>query len=246
VATVLPPDGLNLRAGPGTSHPRLALLPSGARIALTGPATGDGWYPAMHQAKRGWVRGEFLDIPGDGGQAPRKATVNARDGLILRDEPHAAAKQLLLMPGNAAITVGRLTTSDGWVLVAFNGQTGWASTQFLSIEGAPPSPSEAARPGPGATGSVRAVITYYHPSLEGGPMFCGGRYRGEDATIAAATGWPCGTKLRVCRGSACVVVTVQDTGALPSNHVDLSIAAFRQLGTLAEAKLEGTVEVVRE
>ena len=113
--------------------------------------------------------------------------------------------------------------------------------------GAGVSPTEGAAAAPRVIGaSVPAVITYIDLALEGGPMACGGRYQGEDPTIAAATAWPCGTKLRVCHGAACVVVTVQDTGHMGANWVDLSAAAFRQLAPLAEVTVMGTVEVLRE
>jgi hypothetical protein len=75
-------------------------------------------------------------------------------------------------------------------------------------------------------------------------MACGGRYRAEDPTIAAATSWPCGTRLRVCRNANCITVTVQDTGHLGPNWVDLSAAAFRQLAPISEALITGTVEVL--
>ena len=77
-------------------------------------------------------------------------------------------------------------------------------------------------------------------------MACGGRYRAEDATIAAATSWPCGTKLKVCYKTNCVAVTVQDTGHMGPNWVDLSSAAFRQLAPLGEMMLTGTVEIRQE
>lgn len=100
---------------------------------------------------------------------------------------------------------------------------------------------------PRPTGAaVPATITYYHPSLEGDPMACGGRYHADDPTIAAATSWPCGTRLRVCHGAACVAVIVQDTGHMGANWVDLSASAFRQLAPLAEMRVTGTVEAIRE
>src|SRR5436190_22898878 len=43
VGAVIPPDGLFLRAGPGTQSAALDLLPGGTRVGITGPVT-DGWY----------------------------------------------------------------------------------------------------------------------------------------------------------------------------------------------------------
>jgi hypothetical protein len=135
------------------------------------------------------------------------------------------------------------------VLAAHAGHTGWIDADHLRMEAAaatppPAAPMPAAAPATPGAGPVRATFTYYHPSLEGGAMACGGRYRAEDPTIAAATSWPCGTRLRVCRNANCVTVTVQDTGHLGPNWVDLSAAAFRQLAPLADSLVTGTVEVL--
>src|SRR5262249_8611020 len=87
VGTVIPPDGLFLRSGPGTQHTALELLPGGTRVGLTGPVA-DGWYPAVYKGKRGFLRAEFVEAPADAGTTPRKATVRSADGLALREEPH--------------------------------------------------------------------------------------------------------------------------------------------------------------
>ena len=92
---------------------------------------------------------------------------------------------------------------------------------------------------------VAGEITYYHPSLEGGPMYCTGRaYDRQDATIAAAVTWPCGTRLRIWRDERFVDVIVQDTGLLGHNHVDLSEAAFQQLALLPEGRVDVWIEVI--
>jgi uncharacterized protein YraI len=249
VATVIPPDGLNLRAAPGTDQASLGVIPGGTRIALTGPVNEAGWYPAVYGGRRGWVRGEFLSVPGDGALAARPAAVRSPDGLLLRAGPHTTSEPLALMPNGASVTVGMPATTDGWLLTAFNGLTGWASADFLQVESqpafTPPPAAPVAAPPVASTGSgSRATITFYHPRYEGSPMACGGRYRAEDATIVAATSWPCGTRLRVCRGTACVVVTVQDTGHMGPNWVDLSAAAFRQLAPMSDTMVTGTVDVL--
>jgi uncharacterized protein YraI len=253
VATVLPSEGLFLRAGPGTNHQALDLAPGGTRIGLVGPENETGWYPTVYKGKRGWMRGEFLELGTEATVLVRRAGVRAPDGAGLFAEPHAAAPRLAQLVAGMALTVSLRTTTDGWVMVAANGLTGWVSAEQLAIEGisAPPlvpagAPSGAARLVPPVIPgtAVRGTITYYHPSLEGGPMACGGRYRAEDPTIAAATSWPCGTRLKVCRNGNCVTVTVQDSGHMGANWVDLSASAFRQLAPLADMLVAGTIEVV--
>lgn len=259
VATVVPPDGLNLRAGPGTDTPIIMLIPGAARVALTGGKTESGWYPATYQERRGFVRAEFLDLPADAAQTSRRATVRAADGVVLRDLPAPGGELVTVAAPTTLLTVGARPTSDGWLLAAHAGFTGWLRVEAVTVEeGSPPSAPAVAPTGPRLTaptpvsspaatagaGAVRATITYYHPSLEGGRMACGGIYRSEDTSIAAATSWPCGTQLRVCRNAACVTVTVQDTGLMGPHWVDLSASAFRQLGSLPEGMIFGTVEVL--
>lgn len=59
-ATVVPPDGLNLRAGPGTGFPVVVTMPGGARVQVIGRPTADGWYPVRYADKVGWADGAYL------------------------------------------------------------------------------------------------------------------------------------------------------------------------------------------
>jgi murein DD-endopeptidase MepM/ murein hydrolase activator NlpD len=70
VATVVPPDGLNVRAGPGTSFPVLVTMPGGARVQVIGRPTADGWYPVRYADKVGWADGAYLAF---GGATPTPA-----------------------------------------------------------------------------------------------------------------------------------------------------------------------------
>ncbi|MEE9277650.1 MAG: RlpA-like double-psi beta-barrel domain-containing protein [Dehalococcoidia bacterium] len=89
---------------------------------------------------------------------------------------------------------------------------------------------------------VRGEATFLYEGLHGNPMYCGGIYNRFDPTIAAATSWPCGTRLRVWRDDRFVDVVVQDVGVLPAYHLDLSEAAFEQIGTLVEGRLSVLIE----
>lgn len=93
---------------------------------------------------------------------------------------------------------------------------------------------------------VQGEITYYHPSLAGGVMFCPphNRYDPTDPEIGAAVTWPCGTRLRIWRDDRFVDVIVQDTGLLGHNHVDLSEAAFQRLAILPEGRVSVLIEVL--
>ena len=89
---------------------------------------------------------------------------------------------------------------------------------------------------------VMGEATYYWKGLHGNGMACGGRYDRFDPTIAAATGWECGTRLRIWYRDRTLDVVVQDTGSFPSTDVDLSEAGFQQLAPLAEGRIDVLIE----
>ena len=158
--------------------------------------------------------------------------------LNLRTVPTTAGNTpITCLPVGTALALTGDTTQDAgghvWLLVGVNGLTGWVSAQFVAAD------EELT-----VSGAVIGEATFYHSSLAGNGMYCGGTYNPLDPTIVASTSWPCGTVLRVSRGGQSVDVTVQDTGLLPAYHVDLSEAAFQQLGLLAEGRLSVTIEVL--
>lgn len=123
------------------------------------------------------------------------------------------------------------------------GDAVWVRTR---VAGATWNPASGIQPGDLASRVVPGEITYYHPSLAGGPMYCPpwNPYDPQDPQIAAAVSWPCGTRLRLWRGERSVDVIVQDTGLLGVNHVDLSEAAFQRLATLPEGRVPVLIEVL--
>lgn len=247
VAVVVPADGLRLRAGPSTEHPVLDLIPGGTRLAVTGRAVAGNWYPVVYRGQSGYVLGDFLAFDEASAAAARRATVTPPDGLNLRVAPSETAEVRAVLTAGTVVTVLGQPTSDGWALVQVNEISGWVFAAYLSFE-----PTVAA--GGGVTsalsspampaGSTRVTVRYYHPSFEGSRLACGGEYRADDPTIAATNSWPCGTVLRLCRGAACVVVTVRDRGGMAANEVDVSAAAFARLGTLGEGVITATAEVI--
>ena len=112
----------------------------------------------------------------------------------------------------------------------------------LEVNGLRWSPIRGLSSAPVEPGFVRGQATYYHPALHGNVMFCGGVYDRFDPTIAAATGWECGTRLRIRYGDRMLDVVVQDKGLFPSTHVDLSEAGFQQLAPLAEGRIDVRIE----
>jgi hypothetical protein len=58
-------SNLNLRAGVGTQYPVATVIPSGATVTITGPASYVGltsWYPVRYGDQAGYVSSDYLDI----------------------------------------------------------------------------------------------------------------------------------------------------------------------------------------
>lgn len=112
----------------------------------------------------------------------------------------------------------------------------------LEVGGVFWSPIRGLSSAPVAPGFVPGEATWLSSSLQGNVMFCGGVYDRFNPTIAGATGWACGTRLRVWHGDRSVVVVVQDTGFIGPTHIDLSEAAFQQLAPLGAGRIDVLIE----
>ena len=135
----------------------------------------------------------------------------------------------LLLPGDTAID----ELGDLWYRVVVQGLTGWLFAGFVQLADDPFLPD-----------GVIGEATFYHRSLAGNAMYCGGIYNPQDPTVAASTTWPCGTRLRVSYGGNSIDVVVQDTGLLGGFHLDLSEAGFQALAPLAEGRISIHIEVL--
>jgi rare lipoprotein A (peptidoglycan hydrolase) len=88
------------------------------------------------------------------------------------------------------------------------------------------------------------VASWYGAAFAGKPMAGGGRFDPQKLTCAHRR-LKFGTKLRVCRRGACVVVVVRDRGPfVRGRELDLSEAAARRLGMLHIGVARITMEKV--
>lgn len=53
---------LNMRAGPGTQYPVVAVVPPGARIDVHGCVSGYSWCDVNFGVSRGWVAAAYLEF----------------------------------------------------------------------------------------------------------------------------------------------------------------------------------------
>jgi murein DD-endopeptidase MepM/ murein hydrolase activator NlpD len=168
-ATVNSPDGLNLRAGPGTMFDVITVLPSGATVSVVG-ATGSGdWLEVRYNTLSGWALATYLTVTRAATPPAAALTVLPPDGLNLRGGPGTTYNPVAVIPGGASVTVTG-SASDSWLPVSYGSQTGWANAAFLSQDGLTPlltssatssssgaSVSPAAAPANGAAPSATAA-----------------------------------------------------------------------------------------
>jgi uncharacterized protein YraI len=70
VAVVTDPEGLNLRGGPGTTYPVLAVLPQGTQVPILGERVNTNWLPVSYQGQLGFVHSDFVQIRAAGATTP--------------------------------------------------------------------------------------------------------------------------------------------------------------------------------
>ena len=136
-------DALNLRTGPGTGYRVLTVMYQDEPVTvLDGPV--DGWYEVDYGSTTGWALGDYLAIDGDATEPGGSATV-ATDALNLRTGPGTGYRVLTVMYQGDTVAVLD-GPSDGWYQVTHGSTTGWASGDYLALNG-----DETSGPGGSAT-----------------------------------------------------------------------------------------------
>jgi uncharacterized protein YraI len=229
-ARVNSPDGLNLRDAPAMTAGVIAVLPYGTEVDVQGPQSDDGWYRVSVAAHDGFVKGAYLDFAA---RAPLRGdvVVTSLEGLHLRASPSTSGSDLAVLPVGRMVHITADGTTDGWYPVQAAEGAGWVNGSYLQ---AVPVDARAAR------------ITWYGHDFDGGVLACGGVFNADDPGVAAANGWPCGTRLKVCVATRCTTVEVRDRGHLPAGAIDLSSAAFQRLASLEAGVLAGTMQVTTD
>lgn len=135
-------DALNLRAGPGTNHAVIAVMPRGAKVVLTGETSGS-FVALSWNGQGGWAHRDWIAI--DGSQPAPVETAATTADLNLRAGPGTTYAVLAVMPEGATVTLTG-QTSNGFHSVSWNGQNGWAFSAWLAIGAAPPPPPPVSDP----------------------------------------------------------------------------------------------------
>ncbi|HEY7293827.1 MAG TPA: SH3 domain-containing protein [Dehalococcoidia bacterium] len=186
-ATVLPPDGLNLRSGPDTSYGVVTVIPGGASLTITGAANNQ-WYPVSVNGQSGWVDGAYLSN-------------NAGTALVTANAVNST--------GGASISASAGARNSATTPTASPTPAASATPRGSSMPPTPPPPPAPPTPGASATPAAggaqgrlgwptnsRRISTVFSPSHLGVDIDefpAGGNPvgAGADGTVTFAGGDPC-------------------------------------------------------
>ena len=118
---------LNLRAGPGTDHAVLAVMPNGATITVWYGEQVNGFLRTRYGSLEGWAYQDY--IRGTLGQPPANRVVVTVD-INLRAAPSLDAPIILVMPAGSTAD-GAAEVVNGFRHVTYNGIVGWAFNAYL-------------------------------------------------------------------------------------------------------------------
>lgn len=170
-------ERLNLRSGPSLADGVLVVLPAGASVSVTGDAR-SGYWPVTWSGYSGWAHGDWLDFgttppptpepkpepepePEPGPQGTGVTTEN----LNLRSGPGTTFGVLVVIPAGTKIALTG-EQQQGYLGVSWNGTSGWAHGDWITPDGAAPTPTGTAtttddlnlRAGPATSYAALAVM----------------------------------------------------------------------------------------
>ncbi len=139
-------NGLNLRSQPSTSSGVVAVMPNGAGVTLTGQRQ-NGFVSVTYNGRSGWAYESYLTIggtpapspspsPSPGTPSPGSGLAVTTTSLNLRSSASTNSSVLAVMPSGAQVQLTGVA-QNGFYQVVYNGRTGWASAQYLTLGGTP-------------------------------------------------------------------------------------------------------------
>lgn len=120
VAVVTAPDGLNLRAGPGSEFPSLVVLARGAELLVLGEGVNGHWLPVSAAEKFGYVHADYV-APRAAGGAATSTPARTPTSTPTAPSPPAAATTVngvTLLGVFAADADAMITPADEFSLIA--------------------------------------------------------------------------------------------------------------------------------
>ncbi|MBR5231766.1 MAG: SH3 domain-containing protein [Clostridia bacterium] len=161
--------GLNLRKTASSSGTILVQIPENTNLTLIEESGKTAWFKTTYNNKTGYVMAEFIAITNDGGTC----TNTSSGKLNIRKTPSSSANVLYQAAVGGTLRLLDYTSTSGWYRVSSSKGTGWAMSNYLTINTYPGAAEEddeeEVTPTPGeAVGTIRfnAVTCYKTSSLD--------------------------------------------------------------------------------
>ena len=139
---------LSLRASTSTNSTRYLFIPVNTSLTLETVTGANDWFKTTYNGYTGYVVARYIAITNDGGTA--KVTT-ASGSLNVRVLPNGNAERISQAPQYSILRLLDYTSVSGWYRVSSSAGTGWAMSQYLTIQtypGVTPAPD----PDPTPTG----------------------------------------------------------------------------------------------
>ncbi len=139
---------LSLRASTSTNSTRYLFIPVNTSLTLETVNGANDWFKTTYNGYTGYVVARYIAITNDGGTA--KVTT-ASGSLNVRVLPNGNAERISQAPQYSILRLLDYTSVSGWYRVSSSAGTGWAMSQYLTIQtypGVTPAPD----PDPTPTG----------------------------------------------------------------------------------------------
>ncbi|HET9015151.1 MAG TPA: SH3 domain-containing protein [Thermomicrobiaceae bacterium] len=133
-------EGVHVRNGVGSGAGILTTIPEGASVTILGgpktAADGSAWYNVQSGSVKGWVISTYLSLPPVKQGSTLVVTGTNGNGLRLRNGASLNSSTLTVMPDGTQVSVVGADKTDAqgidWANVSYQGQTGYASRQYLT------------------------------------------------------------------------------------------------------------------
>lgn len=144
---------LNLRVGPSTGQRAILVMPAGSQVTITGSSS-NGFLAVTYGGYSGYAHGDWIsrtttpapETP-PATTAPTPAPVitptpvtstgKVTESLNMRSQPNTSSQVLVVMPAGAIVTLTGNSSGD-FLSVQYNGKSGWAHKNWISVTSTPP------------------------------------------------------------------------------------------------------------
>ncbi len=225
-------SAVNVRSGPGTSYPVLAVAAKGTTLPTTGKTSG-GWTEVIRTSKTAWISTSYL-TRGSGGDVstPTTGQVRTTANLYLRTAGTIDADDTGILPAASVVATTGATTAD-YTEIVYQGERRWIATRYTTAASSsgPSAPST-----PTATGSVWVNV---------GTLNVRATSAADGAIVATVsrgdelktTGVTSGDRLQVIHnGAARWVYQAYTSTSKPSDDTASSLASSVSVPTYAQLK----------